>query len=74
MSHRDKVKVAFPRIFTLHYKPSSGCQFFEATEVEGFYVAKCRVLDRYLVRGTVYKCERYWEECPYRKIALKMAE
>ena len=71
---QKRAKIAFPKIFMLHYKPSSQCQFFEYEELEGYYVAKCRVLGRYLVKGSVFKCERYWEECPFRKIALRMGE
>ena len=67
-------KIPFPRIFILHYKPSSACKFFEVKEQEGYYIARCRVLGRYLVKGSVYKCEKFWEECPFRKIALRMSE
>ncbi|MCE4602678.1 MAG: hypothetical protein F7C08_02250 [Desulfurococcales archaeon] len=71
---RQRPRIPFPRIFMLHYKPSSQCQYFEAEEHEGYYVARCKVLGRYLVRGSVYKCERYWEDCPFRKIAVRMEE
>ena len=59
-------------IFQVYHKPSSGCEFFEVREKEGSYLAYCKVLDRYLTRDQVFKCENYWKTCPFRKIGLRM--
>ena len=69
-----KERITYPRIFALHYKPDSGCKYFEVKEMEGYYVAKCKVLGRFIVKDMVYKCEKYWEDCPFRRIALRMNE
>ena len=37
-------------------------------------MAKCKVLGRFIVKDMVYKCEKYWEDCPFRRIALRMNE
>ncbi len=68
----EEAKIAFPRIYEIHYKPSSGCEFFQEVEAEGFYLAKCRVIERFLIRDFVFKCEKFWKECPFRKMALRM--
>ena len=67
----EEVRIAFPRIYELHYKPNSNCEFFQEIEATGFYLAKCKVLERFLIRDFVAKCERYWKDCPFRKMALK---
>jgi len=61
-------EVVYPRIFVLPRKPESGCEYLEVEETkEGFYLAKCKVLGRYLTSFHVAKCEKYWKTCPYRR-------
>ncbi len=58
-------------IHSLKSKPDSGCEFFVIEEDEsGAYLAACKVLNRYLTRYEVPLCEKYWKDCPYRKIGL----
>jgi hypothetical protein len=59
-------------IFAIYHKPSSGCPFFEVKEKEGYYLAYCKVLERYLTRDQVIKCENYWKTCPYKRIGEQM--
>jgi hypothetical protein len=70
LSQRDKVM--FPVIYALHYKPTSQCEFFKVVEREGYYMGWCEALERYIVRSSVYKCERYWQTCPFRRSALQV--
>jgi hypothetical protein len=67
MSQKDKIM--FPIIYTLHYKPSSECEFFKVLEREGYYIGWCGVLERPVVKSSIYKCERYWQTCPFRRSA-----
>ena len=67
-------KLLYPKIFLLSYKPKSGCKYFEARESEGMYYAYCKVLERPLQRTVVEKCERFWETCPFRRMAARMEE
>jgi len=62
----------FTQIFAIYHKPNSGCEFFEAREKEGYYLVYCKVLERFLPRDHVIKCENYWKSCPYRRIGLQM--
>jgi hypothetical protein len=65
-------EVVFPKIYMLPKKPESACEFLEVEETkEGFYLARCKVLDRYLTVYQVMKCERFWKTCPYRKFGLQ---
>jgi len=57
----------YAKIHMLYQRPKSDCEYFEVEEREGFYLARCRVLDRYLTRDQALKCERYWKTCPYRR-------
>ncbi len=61
-------RLPFKKIFLLPSKPSSGCPFLEVEETREGYLARCRVLDRYLTKYAVARCERYWESCPFRRI------
>ena len=74
VSGASQERIVFPKIFALYTMPKSGCEFFEVVEKEGFFVAKCKVLDRFLVNTSVYKCEKLWEDCPFRRLALKLQE
>lgn len=64
-------KVIYPKIYMVHSKPSSECEFFEVKEAEGYYHARCRVLERPLPAPVIEKCERFWESCPFRRLALR---
>jgi hypothetical protein len=61
-------------IFAIYHKPSSGCPFFTVKEKEGYYLAYCSVLERYLTRDQAIKCENYWKSCPYRRIGEQMGK
>ena len=67
-------KPGFPAIYVIHRRPASECSFFRVEEGEGGYMAYCKVLERYLTRSEIPKCERYWKECPYRRLALLALE
>ncbi|MCE4627917.1 MAG: hypothetical protein F7C34_02045 [Desulfurococcales archaeon] len=64
----------YKTIFAVYHKPQSECQFFEVQEKEGYYLARCRVLERYLTTDQVIKCENYWRTCPFRRIGEQMLE
>lgn len=70
MAQREKI--IFPVIYMLHYRPSSGCEFFRVLEREGYFIGWCRVLERALVKDSVVKCERFWLACPFRKTGLQL--
>ncbi|MCE4621352.1 MAG: hypothetical protein F7B95_02785 [Desulfurococcales archaeon] len=64
-SERD---IMFPKIFMIPRRPESGCEFFEVEESRGgFYLARCRILDRYLTNFHANRCKEAWETCPYRR-------
>ena len=67
-------RLPYKKIFVVHVRPSSRCEFFEVKEdpKEGGYYAYCRVLGRFLTSYAIVKCERYWEKCPYRRIGLQI--
>ncbi len=68
MSERKQAKrPLYVKIHALYQKPRSGCEYFEVEEEEGYYLARCRILDRYLTRDQALKCEKYWQTCPYRR-------
>ena len=69
MSSRDKL--VYPKIYVVHYRPESGCEYFKVREAEGGYIARCEILDRYLAKHEILKCERYWQMCPFRRFAVK---
>ncbi|MEB2793624.1 MAG: hypothetical protein G5Z42_05710 [Caldisphaeraceae archaeon] len=71
MSKGFQEKIVFPEIYSLSYKPKSGCEFFEAIERNGSYFAKCKILDSFITRSKVSKCENLWMDCPYRRLGLK---
>ncbi|MGC9071365.1 MAG: hypothetical protein ACP5HK_01510 [Acidilobus sp.] len=64
-------KIYYPDIYQLTYRPSSGCEFFEVYEVGGAYVAYCKVLESYIVRSKVGRCEKQYMTCPFRRVGLK---
>ena len=72
MAVRGSDKLVYPKIYVMQYRPSSGCEHFKVVEKEGGYVARCLVLDRYLVKYEVTKCEKYWQLCPFRRFALRL--
>jgi len=72
MAVQRQKKPPYAKIHAIHYKPKSQCEFFEVVEAEGYYMARCRALDRFIVRDLVYKCEKYWDQCPYRRNALRL--
>ncbi len=57
----------YVQIHALYQRPRSGCEYFEVIEEEGYYLARCKVLDRFLTKDQALKCERYWKSCPYRR-------
>mgnify|MGYP001772553944 CR=1 FL=1 len=65
-------RVYYADIYQLTYRPSSGCEFFEVYEVGGAYMAYCKVLESYIVRSKVPKCEKHYMTCPFRKVGLKL--
>lgn len=69
MPRRDRI--VFPKIYALHYRPSSKCEYFEVIESEGVYVGRCRVLERPLIKYSVINCEKYYLKCPYRASVLE---
>jgi hypothetical protein len=64
-------KVFYVNIFQLNYRPSSQCEFFESYDVGGSYIAYCKVLESYIARSKVRKCEISYQDCPYRRAGLK---
>jgi hypothetical protein len=74
MSSARRKEPMYKAIFAIYHKPSSGCEFFEVEEREGYYFAYCRVLQRYLTKDSAIKCESYWKTCPFRRIGLQMEE
>lgn len=60
-------------IHALSEAPKSECEFFEAENHEGYYLAGCTILGRYLTKFESLECERHWSMCPYRKIELALA-
>lgn len=64
-------KVFYINIYQLNYKPSSGCEFFESYEVGGSYIAYCKVLESYITRSKVHKCETLFKDCPFRRVGIK---
>jgi len=70
----QKDKIIYPVIYALYYKPSSGCEFFRVREGEGYYIAWCDATERPIIRSSVYKCERFWQSCPFRKSALQTTQ
>ncbi len=65
-------RLFYINIYQLSYKPESKCEFFEVYEVGGSYIAYCKVLESYIARSKVRKCEADYEQCPFRKVGLKM--
>ncbi len=55
-------------IHAINEKPRSECEFFVSEDHEGYYLAGCNVLRRYLTKFEVPDCEKYWVNCPYRRI------
>lgn len=68
---RGSLRIYKP-IHVLYREPKSGCEFFEVIEESGYYMARCRVLERVLIKEVVVKCEEYWQTCPFRRIGLQM--
>ena len=59
-------------IHSLSKEPRSGCEFFTVERHEsGSFLSVCRVLGRYLTRYEVKLCERYWRDCPFRKLGVR---
>ena len=48
-------KPMYTAIHAIYHRPSSGCEFFEYEEAEGYYLAKCKVLGRYLTKDAAIK-------------------
>ncbi|MGC9209741.1 MAG: hypothetical protein ACP5FT_00490 [Acidilobus sp.] len=64
-------KIYYPDIYQLAYRPSSKCEFFEVYDLGGTYVAYCKVLESYIVKSKVSRCEKLYETCPFRRVGLK---
>lgn len=65
-------RLPYKKIFLMHRKPSSQCEFFEVKGDQEGFLAYCRVLGRYLTAHSVSRCEKYWQSCPYRRLGLQM--
>ncbi|MEM2021788.1 MAG: hypothetical protein QXP80_06145 [Zestosphaera sp.] len=59
-------------IHALNDEPKFGCEFFEAEIHEGYYLAGCLVLKRYLTKFEAAECEKHWGGCPYRRMELAL--
>ncbi len=55
-------------LHAIRQKPSSECEYFEVKDTGEHYLAGCKVLRRYLTIYEVDLCNKYWRECPYRRI------
>ncbi|MGC8974773.1 MAG: hypothetical protein ACP5KB_01080 [Thermoprotei archaeon] len=64
---------ALMMIHALNERPKSECEFFESEDHEGYYLAGCAVLRRYLTKFEVPDCEKYWVNCPYRKVEKSLS-
>lgn len=60
-------------IHALNDRPKSECVFFEPEDHEGYFLAGCAVLRRYLTKFEVPECEKHWVGCPYRKIEMSLS-
>ncbi len=67
-SSATKFGKALLMIHALNDKPRLGCEFFEADNHEGYYLAGCLVLKRYLTKFEATECEKHWRSCPYRRV------
>ncbi|MCE4604561.1 MAG: hypothetical protein F7B20_06320 [Aeropyrum sp.] len=65
-------RIVYPKIYIMHRRPRSDCEYFEVRERGGEFIALCKVLGRPLTVTSVEKCEKYWQDCPYRRIAIRM--
>lgn len=62
-------------IHSLSKKPQCNCEFLVIIQHEsGAYIAGCKVLCRYLTRYEVKLCEKKWQECPFRKVGIKLSQ
>jgi hypothetical protein len=51
----------------------SKCDFYSLIRHEsGSYLASCSVLGRYLTRYEASLCVKGWEDCPFRKMGIKL--
>ena len=73
MAEQLPKRIFYTNIFELNYRPESGCEFFKVYDVSGVYVAYCKVLDTYIPRSKVKKCETSYETCPFRRFGLKIS-
>ncbi|ABN69643.1 hypothetical protein Smar_0536 [Staphylothermus marinus F1] len=49
---------------------NSECPFFEVKQIEeNVCVSRCTYLDKYITRSSVEKCIKYWDKCPFYKMA-----
>ena len=71
---RRRREPVYTPIFAVYHKPQSGCEFFEVMEKEGYYLVYCKVLERFIPKEHVLRCENYWKMCPFRRIGLQMME
>jgi len=58
-------------IHLLARRPSSRCPFFKVYSYGGGYLAYCKVLNRLLTRSEVELCEKYWQTCPFYRLASR---
>ncbi len=71
-SRRRGRRPLYIKIHALYQRPKSGCEYFVVEEGEGYYLAYCKVLERYLTSDQALKCERLWQSCPFRRFGELM--
>lgn len=63
----------FLMVHGLDKPPETSCDFARIFKLEqGRYVAGCAILKRFLGVHEVGLCESHWEQCPYRKLGLRL--
>jgi len=54
-------------VHIVKYRPESKCPYFQLWKVADGYLARCKVLERNLVRHEIQLCEEHWESCPIKR-------
>jgi hypothetical protein len=58
-------------IHLLSRKPNSNCPYIKVYSYSGGYLAQCLVLNRLLTKSELTMCEKYWQSCPFYRMASK---
>ncbi len=56
-------------IHLLNAKPKSKCPYIKVYSYGGGYLAYCNVLGRLLTKSEARLCEKYWQTCPFYRMA-----